>query len=70
MLLWDTGCSHELVHPDCAQQMIGRGAKWRHCDPLPMNHGNAEATRGGRPATKQVCLDVFISHKGHRFWQK
>jgi hypothetical protein len=67
MLLWDTGCSDELMHPDCAQQMIARGARWRHCDPLPMQHGNAAATRSGRPATKQVAVDVFISQKGTVF---
>ena len=70
MVLWDTGCSNELIHPDFAQQLIGKGASWRYCDPLHMQHGNAAATRAAAPSTKQVCAEVFLSHKGHKFFQK
>ena len=70
MVLWDTGCSDELMHPDFAQQLIGKGASWRYCDPLHMKHGNAAATRAAAPSTKQVCAEVFLSHKGHKFLQK
>ena len=32
-----------------------------------MQHGNKDATRPGTPANKQVCVDVFICHRGHQF---
>ncbi len=70
MMLWDTGCSDELMHPDMAQQLIGKGAPWRYCDPLHMQHGNSAATRAAAPSTKQVCADIFLSHKGHKFFRK
>ena len=70
MLLWDTGCSDQLIHPECAQMLIARGAHWRFCEPLAMQHGNKDATRPAPPATKQVCVEVFCTHQGHKFKQE
>jgi hypothetical protein len=35
-----------------------------------MEHGNKEATRPAPPADKQVCIDVFLVHQGHKYFQK
>ena len=70
MLLWDTGCSDQLMHPDCAQWLIAKGARWRFCEPLAMQHGNKDATRPAPPATKQVCAEVFCTHQGHKYRQE
>ncbi len=70
MVLFDTGCSDQLVSPTFAQWLIAKGARWRYCDPLPMEHGNKAATRAAAPADKQVCMDVFLVHQGHQYLQK
>ncbi len=35
-----------------------------------MQHGNKDATRSAAPSTKQVCVDVFLTHHGHKYFQK
>jgi transposase InsO family protein len=70
MVLFDTGCSDQLVSPQFAQWLIAKGARWRYCDPLPMEHGNKAATRAAAPADKQICIDVFLVHQGHQYLSK
>ena len=70
-LLWDTGCSDELIAPLFAQSLISGGAKWEFLqEPTKVEHGNSEIVGSGSPATMRVCLDVLIVHKGHVFQQK
>jgi hypothetical protein len=43
MTLWDTGCSHNLVTPEFADELVRAGnAVRRRCAPLPMQHGAGE----------------------------
>ena len=42
LTLWDTGCSHNLVTPDFADELVRAGAIRRRCAPLPMQHGGGE----------------------------
>ena len=70
-LLWDTGCSHELIAPFFARSLISSGAKWEFLEnPTTIEHGNAECVGSGTPATIRVCLDVLLVHKTHIFQQK
>ncbi len=67
-VLWDTGCSDQLIHPDFGWELIRRGAAWRYCDPLYMNHGDASKTKGGAPAIIQVCAkDIVLVHNGDTY---
>jgi hypothetical protein len=70
-LLWDTGCSHELIAPLFARSLISSGAKWEFLEhPTTIEHGNADCVGSGTPATIRVCLDVLLVHKTHIFQQK
>jgi hypothetical protein len=70
-LLWDTGCSHELITPLFAQKLISNGAKWEFlAAPSTIEHGNAAVVSSGAPVTTRVCLDVLIVHKSRIFQQK
>ncbi len=68
--LWDTGCSHELVSPEFAEELLRRGGRWRQCLPLCLNHGDAEHVQSATPATRQVCANVLLVHKGKIFEAK
>ena len=74
LTLWDTGCSHNLVTPDFADELVRAGAIRRRCAPLPMQHGGGEdeddASRGvtsAAPATSYVIADVLLCHKGRTY---
>ena len=41
--LWDTGCSHDIITPEFAEELLMKGACWRECVPLQLAHGNAWA---------------------------
>ena len=69
-LLWDTGCSHELITPLFAQKLISSGAKWEFLEaPSTIEHGNAAVVGSGAPVLMRVCLDVLIVHKSRIFQQ-
>ncbi len=72
--MWDTGCSHNLVTPDFAEELVRTGAVRRKCAPLPMQHGSGEddgdVSRGvtsAAPATSYVIADVLLCHKGRTY---
>ncbi len=67
-LLWDTGCSDELVTPTFARQLIAQGATWEFTDePIKINHSDAAVVGSGTPATMRICMDVLIVHKDRVF---
>jgi transposase InsO family protein len=68
-LLWDPGCSDELITPAFARKFIERGAPWEYVEPLAINHGNSEVVTSGKPSTVKVQLDVLIVHRGLVFQQ-
>ena len=68
--LWDTGCSHELITPTFGWELIRRGAAWRYCEPLHLDHGNAEKVRSAAPAIIQVCApEIVLVHNGNTYCQ-
>lgn len=74
LTLWDTGCSHNLVTPEFAAELVQAGAVRRKCAPLPMQHGAGEdeedSTRGvtsAAPATEYVIAEVLLCHKGRTY---
>ena len=75
MTLWDTGCSHNLVTPDFADELVRAGsAVRRRCSPLPMQHGAGEdeedVSRGvtsAAPATSYIIAEVLLCHKGRTY---
>ena len=67
MTLWDTGCSHDIVNPVFAEELLRRGARWRECAPLHLNHGDAEHVKAGTPPTRQICANILLVHKGKIF---
>ena len=67
-LLWDTGCSDELITPLMATALISSGARWEYLEqPAVISHGNSNVVVAGSPCRLRVCLDVLIVHKGHTF---
>jgi hypothetical protein len=70
-VLWDTGCSDELIHPTFGWELIRRGAAWRYCEPLHMGHGDSSKVKSAPPAIMQVCAkDVVLVHNGDTFRQQ
>ena len=67
MTLWDTGCSHDIVNPVFAEELLRRGARWRECAPLCLHHGDAEHVKAGTPPTRQVCTNILLVHKSKIF---
>ena len=75
MTLWDTGCSHNLVTPEFADELVQAGtAVRRRCAPLPMQHGAGEDGEDGSrgvtsaaPATSYIIADVLLCHKGRTY---
>ena len=74
LTLWDTGCSHNLVTPDFAEELVRAGAVRRKCAPLPMQHGGGEdendtscGVTSAAPATSYVIADVLLCHKGRTY---
>ena len=64
MTLWDTGCSHELITPAFAEELLRKGARWRECIPLHLQHGNSEHVVAAAPASRQICANIRLVHKG------
>ncbi len=71
LTLWDTGCSHNLVTPDFAEELVRAGAVRRRCTPLPMQHGGGENEKdsacgvtSAAPATSYIVAEVLLCHKG------
>jgi hypothetical protein len=67
--LWDTGCSHEIISPDFADELLRRGGRWRECAPLHIEHGDVEYVKAGAPPTRQICANILLVHKGRIFEQ-
>ena len=54
--------------PAFGWELIRRGAAWRYCEPLYLNHGNEKAVKGAPPAIIQVCApEVVLVHKGDTY---
>ena len=70
LTLWDTGCSHEIITPIFAEELLRKGARWRECIPLHLAHGNAEHVTAAAPSSRQVCANVMLVHKGEIFEQR
>lgn len=68
--LWDTGCSHNIVSPEFAEELLRRGGRWRECVPLHLSHGNDRHVKAGTPPTRQVCANILLVHKGQIFEQR
>jgi hypothetical protein len=68
-VLWDTVCSHELCTPLFAEELIRKGARWRHCSSLQLSRDNAEYVRSAAPPSKQICADILLVHQGRVFEQ-
>ena len=64
--LWDPGCSDNFVTPEFAEMLIKRGARWKYCKPLAVDHGVGE--RGGvksaAPAVRSLRADITLKTKG------
>jgi hypothetical protein len=70
LTLWDTGCSHEIITPVFAEELLRKGARWRECIPLHLAHGNAEHVTAAAPSSRQVCANIMLVHKGEVFEQR
>jgi len=70
LTLWDTGCSHEIITPVFAEELLRKGARWRECIPLHLAHGNAEHVTAAAPSSRQVCANIMLVHKGEIFEQR
>ena len=70
LTLWDTGCSHEIITPVFAEELLRKGARWRECIPLHLSHGNAEHVTAAAPPSRQVCANILLVHKGEIFEQR
>ena len=64
LTLWDTGCSHNLVTPEFAAELVRAGAVRRKCAPLPMQHGAGE--NEDAPDEPKVCKAVFCKSQQSR----
>ena len=63
--LWDPGCSHNLVTPDFADELIKRGARWAYCQPLTMQHGRGgKVVTSAAPAVKWVQGEIVLCIDG------
>ena len=74
LTLWDTGCSHNLVTAEFADELVRAGAVRRRCAPLPMQHGSGEdgedvskGVTSAAPATSYVVAEVLLCHKGRTY---
>ena len=65
--LWDTGCSHDIITPEFAEELLRKGARWRECAPLVLAHGNADHVTAAAPPTRQVCASVMLVHQAKIF---
>ena len=70
--LWDPGCSHNFVTPAFADVLSARGARWKWCDPLHVDHGVGESGGVGSaaPAVRSLRADVVLKHKGLTYMKK
>lgn len=69
-VLWDTGCSHDIVSEAFAEELLRKGGRWRECAPLHLNHGDAVHVKSGAPPVKQVCANILLTHKGKIFEER
>ena len=65
--LWDTGCSHNIITPEFAEELLRKGARWRECAPLVLAHGNADHVTAAAPPTKQICASIMLVHQAKIF---
>ena len=56
-----------MCTPIFAEELLRKGARWRECSPLHIAHGNAEHTQAAAPASRQVCANILLVHKGRIF---
>ncbi len=70
--LWDPGCSHNFVTPAFADVLSSRGAKWKWCDPLHVDHGVGASGGVGSaaPAVRSLRADIMLKHKGLTYMKK
>jgi len=57
----------DLRTPVFAEELLRKGARWRECSPLHIAHGNSKHTAAAAPASRQVCANILLMHKGRRF---
>ena len=63
--LWDPGCSHNLVTPEFADELIRRGARWSYCQPLTLEHGvGGKVVTSAAPAVKWVEGEIVLCEDG------
>ena len=63
--LWDPGCSHNLITPDFADELIRRGARWSYCQPLTLEHGvGGKVVTSAAPAVKWVEGSIVLCEGG------
>ena len=73
LTLWDTGCSHNLITPEFAAELVRAGAIQRRCNPLQLQHGGGDdddplrCVQSAAPATSYVTAEVVLCHKGRTF---
>ena len=67
--LWDPGCSHNFITPAFADVLVSRGARWKYCEPMVVDHGSGKdgGVRPAAPAVRSLRADVVLKTKGHTF---
>jgi hypothetical protein len=56
-----------MCTPVFAEELLRKGARWRECSPLHVAHGNSEHVAAAAPASRQVCANILLVHKGRIF---
>ena len=64
--LWDPGCSDNFVTPAFADMLVKRGARWKYCEPLNVDHGAGEngGVKSAAPAVRSLRADIVLRNKG------
>ena len=70
--LWDPGCSDNFITPAFAETLVKRGARWRFCAPLTVDHGSGEegGVKGAAPAVRCLYADIALVQKGLTYTAK
>ena len=70
--LWDPGCSHNFITPEFADVLVSRGARWKFCKPLQVDHGSGEdgGVKSAAPAVRSLRADVVLKQKGLTYSKK
>ena len=67
--LWDPGSSINLVTPEFARVLQGKGVPWEYCKPMQIDHGSGEegGVKSAAPAVRRIRTDVLLCEKGLTF---